>query len=422
MAKPVKKKGSLFGKPASGAPGDGEDVDISERPDGFELVHEGKALVGELLRNCREANHLALSDVAGTLRIRESYLDALERDDLDSLPGPAYAIGFLRSYAEYLGLNGEEAVRLFKKELAGAVPQSDLVFPEPVSESRIPRGGIILVSLVLAGTAYGLWYSLNIGGSGTANIVPEVPKTIAEKPKAEKPKAAKPEVKKSATQNGAVEKAAAEKIAVEKAAAEKAAAEKIAVDKAAAEKAVAEKIAVDKAAAEKAIAEKIAVDKAAAEKAVAEKIAIEKAAAEKAVVEKAVAKKAAAEKAAAEKAVAEKAIPAPAVASVKPKTPAQIPAVVPVEVSSKIVVRAKTDSWIQIRNESGNLVMTRILRAGDSYAVPPTKGLQLMTGNAGALEILVDGTVVPPIGPFGAVRRGVSLDADNLRKGPAPAP
>nr|MBT6743216.1 DUF4115 domain-containing protein [Rhodospirillales bacterium] len=407
MAKPVKKKGSLFGKPASGAPGDGEDVDISERPDGFELVHEGKALVGELLRNCREANHLALSDVAGTLRIRESYLDALERDDLDSLPGPAYAIGFLRSYAEYLGLNGEEAVRLFKKELAGAVPQSDLVFPEPVSESRIPRGGIILVSLVLAGTAYGLWYSLNIGGSGTANIVPEVPKTIAEKPKAEKPKAAKPEVKKSATQNGAVEKAAAEKIAV---------------DKAAAEKAVAEKIAVDKAAAEKAIAEKIAVDKAAAEKAVAEKIAIEKAAAEKAVVEKAVAKKAAAEKAAAEKAVAEKAIPAPAVASVKPKTPAQIPAVVPVEVSSKIVVRAKTDSWIQIRNESGNLVMTRILRAGDSYAVPPTKGLQLMTGNAGALEILVDGTVVPPIGPFGAVRRGVSLDADNLRKGPAPAP
>ncbi|MGY9005385.1 MAG: helix-turn-helix domain-containing protein [Alphaproteobacteria bacterium] len=357
MAKPVKKKGSLFGKPASGAPGDGEEVDISERPDGFDLVHEGKALVGELLRNRREANHLALSDVAGALRIRESYLDALERDDLDSLPGPAYAIGFLRSYAEFLGLNGEEAVRLFKKELEGAVPQSDLVFPEPVSESRIPRGGIILVSLVLAGTAYGLWYSLNIGGSGTANIVPEVPKTIAEKLKAEKPKAAKPEMEKSDIQNGAAEKAAAEKIAIDKAAAEKATVEK-----------------------------------------------------------------AAAEKAAAEKAAAEKAIPAPAVASVNPKAPAQIPAEVPAEVSSKIVVRAKTDSWIQIRNESGNLVMTRILRAGDSYAVPPTKGLQLMTGNAGALEILVDGTAVPPIGPFGAVRRGVSLDADNLRKGPAPAP
>jgi cytoskeleton protein RodZ len=182
-------------------------------------------------------------------------------------------------------------------------------------------------------------------------------------------------------------------------------------------KTIAEKLKAEKPKAAKPEMEKSDIQNGAAEKAAAEKIAIDKAAAEKATVEKA-----AAEKAAAEKAAAEKAIPAPAVASVNPKAPAQIPAEVPAEVSSKIVVRAKTDSWIQIRNESGNLVMTRILRAGDSYAVPPTKGLQLMTGNAGALEILVDGTAVPPIGPFGAVRRGVSLDADNLRKGPAPAP
>ena len=65
--------------------------------------------------------------------------------------------------------------------------------------------------------------------------------------------------------------------------------------------------------------------------------------------------------------------------------------------------------------------MTRILRAGDSYRVPNRNGLTLMTGNAGALEILVDGKPVPPIGPFGAVRRDVSLDPNRLKTGSAAA-
>jgi len=86
----------------------------------------------------------------------------------------------------------------------------------------------------------------------------------------------------------------------------------------------------------------------------------------------------------------------------------------------RIVVRAKTNSWIQVRDDAVNeLLFTRMLRVGDSYAVPGRPGLKLSTGNAGALEILVDGEPVPSIGGEGTVRRNVMLDAERLKAGTA---
>ena len=70
-------------------------------------------------------------------------------------------------------------------------------------------------------------------------------------------------------------------------------------------------------------------------------------------------------------------------------------------------------------NNSNRLVMTRLMRAGDSYRVPDQTGLVLLTGNAGALEILVDGVSVPDLGEAGKVRRNVALDPDLLRQGTA---
>ena len=85
-----------------------------------------------------------------------------------------------------------------------------------------------------------------------------------------------------------------------------------------------------------------------------------------------------------------------------------------------IVILAKSDSWIQVRDGiARKLLVTRLLRAGDSYAVPDRPGLTLLTGNAGALEILVGGKAVAPIGGVGAVRRNVALDAERLRAGTA---
>ena len=84
------------------------------------------------------------------------------------------------------------------------------------------------------------------------------------------------------------------------------------------------------------------------------------------------------------------------------------------------MVRAKSDSWIQVRDSvARRLLVTRLLRAGDSYRVPDQRGLTLLTGNAGALEILVDGEPVDSIGDVGAVRRNVALDAERLKDGTA---
>jgi len=88
----------------------------------------------------------------------------------------------------------------------------------------------------------------------------------------------------------------------------------------------------------------------------------------------------------------------------------------------RVVVVANINSWIQVKNENtGELLLTRLLRKGDAYRVPAQEGLTLLTGNAGALNIFVDGASIPPIGGSGDVRRNVALDADLLLSGNASA-
>jgi hypothetical protein len=81
---------------------------------------------------------------------------------------------------------------------------------------------------------------------------------------------------------------------------------------------------------------------------------------------------------------------------------------------SRVTLLAVQDSWVQVEGLERQLLITRILYAGDSYRVPDRSGLTLITGNAGGLRIFVDDVEVPPLGPLGAVRRGVLLDPESL--------
>ena len=80
----------------------------------------------------------------------------------------------------------------------------------------------------------------------------------------------------------------------------------------------------------------------------------------------------------------------------------------------RVVVIARLESWVQVRGGGGEVLLTRILRPGDRYLVPDRGDLLMMTGNAGALQIYVDGTPIPAIGPIGAVRRDISLAPGRL--------
>ena len=93
---------------------------------------------------------------------------------------------------------------------------------------------------------------------------------------------------------------------------------------------------------------------------------------------------------------------------------------VTIDPEREIVLTATIDSWIQIRDSVENrLILTRLLRKGEKYAVPSRDGLTLVTGNAGGLEITVGGQATPSLGPLGVVRRNVVLDPVRLRAGNA---
>lgn len=95
-------------------------------------VEEGSSMtIGEYLRKSREARHLTIGEISQDLHIREEYLQALEIDAWDKLPGEVYGQGFLRSYAKYLDLDAEALVSYRKRldarnsEAAGPAPAPD---------------------------------------------------------------------------------------------------------------------------------------------------------------------------------------------------------------------------------------------------------------------------------------------------------
>lgn len=70
--------------------------------------------VGEKLRKAREAKNVSLDQVSRETNIAKRYLQALEEEDVSQFPGDTYAMGFLRNYAEYLGLDPAEMITLYK--------------------------------------------------------------------------------------------------------------------------------------------------------------------------------------------------------------------------------------------------------------------------------------------------------------------
>ena len=69
---------------------------------------------GEKLRCAREKSNYSIEQIARDTHISKRYLRALENEDFSVFPGETYLKGFLRNYSEYLGLNPEEMVSIYK--------------------------------------------------------------------------------------------------------------------------------------------------------------------------------------------------------------------------------------------------------------------------------------------------------------------
>jgi cytoskeleton protein RodZ len=266
------------------------------------------ARVGEELREARNALGVSLEDAATQLRINKRYLQALEEGRVKDLPGAAYAVGFVRSYATALGLDPDEAVRRFRDVSGTAVTKSgELVFPEPVPRRGIPTGVLAALGLALAMGGYIAWYQWSGRGERVVDAVPPLP----------------PRLERAADATAPRETPTAP--------------------------------------------------------------------------------------------VVEPPAPAPAPIAAPPPPPRIDPD------KPRVVIRAKGESWVQIRDNPGNRVITdRVLRAGETIEIPNRPGIVLTTGKAENLDILLDGQDVDPFGGPG-VRRNIALEPERLRPQPAQA-
>jgi cytoskeleton protein RodZ len=327
--------------------------------------------VGAMLRATRQRYGWDLEEVERSLRIRHVHLQAIEDGRFEDLPGPAYAIGFVRAYADHLGLEREEVVAQFREEISDLPRRTQLNFPTPIPESRVPSGAILLISLAIALAAYGGWYYLTMGHRGGLEAVVEVPRQLADmfKPKTEETGVPATEAAASTVTPEATATMPASGPAPELAAPN------------------AGRPAPDSANTESAPG---AVDAGSAE-----------------------------HKSNGEPSLSEQFGQLPTIAPEAGGDKSTGSVFGQSNTNARIVIRANGDSWVQVRNGDGELILTRMLRSGDSYRVPNKTGLTLLTGNAGALEVYVDGRKVAPLGPGGAIRRDVALDADKLLAGTA---
>lgn len=251
--------------------------------------------VGDILRQSRVHYGLEITDVESALRIRAMHLRALEEGRTDRLPGRVYAIGFVRAYAEYLGLDGGQMVELFKMQSAGPARKPEYHMPVPASESKVPNVWILLGSFAALVAALFI-FSIMSGKDAGPEPIPSVAEAV--------------HIRDLAAGQGPLESAMLSAIGTAVGAA------------------------------------------------------------------------------------------GPA-ALVKPE--------------SRITLKATESAWVEIRNAQNKAILSRIMKAGDSYMAPDEKGLTLSTGNAGALSLTVDGSNVLPLGAKGEILRNVTLDADALK-------
>jgi len=314
------------------------------------MIPEGR--IARHLRDERRKQKLSLDEVAEALKIRKSYVAAIESEKFDELPGRAYALGFVGSYAQLLDLDRKVVVARFRDEIAGRATDIDLKFLMPLTDGRIPGLAILSASLVLAVAVYAGWYvySNRVAGSNDGSGSP----VAAAAPSAGQATTAR-------TGGDAVVNTAAAKADIE---------------------ALLRHLRAAPASKARAAKKKIAVARRPKPKPTARIHTLKS--------------RQTARRAKARKANARKSEAAPASGK------------------ARIVLKAVQDTWVQIQLADGTLVISRILRTGESYAVLKNRGLVLTAGNAGGLRIIVDGRTLPSLGPKGAVRQGIRLDADKL--------
>ncbi|MBI3440376.1 MAG: helix-turn-helix domain-containing protein [Proteobacteria bacterium] len=334
--------------------------------------------VGEMLRVARVSKNLGVEEVSVALRIRASQLRAIEENNIDALPGMTYAIGFVRSYANYVGLDGIDVVHKFRAEHGHAPAHTKLTFPEPEVESRMPDPLMVGIGAFLAIVALVLWTVYSNAHNGSSKVVEQIPPTpevtaapeMMSAPSAVESLLSHPGTPAGTTVPGMAAPAAP-----------------VAAGTTPSLSTVAVPAAMEKAA-------PVAPEQpAAAVPPTAETLAKPSSEKSSGTVE-------AATEAAVREESAEK--PEPVINIKRGK--------------SHIMLKSNQTSWVQVSDAHDKVIYKKVLKPGEQYYVPDQPGLSLVTANAGGLDVYVDGQKVAPFGKFGEIVRGIVLDPSGLKR------
>lgn len=412
--------------------------------DDFDPAPPGPS-VSETLRSTRMAHGYDLRDVAAMLRIRYPYLLAIEEGRFDELPGSTYAIGFLRSYAECLGLDPDTVVTRYKDEAAGTVRRQELYLPTPAAEGGRASGGTLLLgTLVLAGIVYGGWYYLSATDRTVTDLVPTLPDRLVSLLDGvpSKPAAPASDQTGTAAQPGAEPSVPAPAIASAPATPAAPPSAAAPATPAPAAGAPAPGPAAPGAAAKPSQATVPAAPGPAASTVAGKPPAV--AAVPPAVLPPPAQSPLPSANAPSTNQSAGQApgqavvnVPAPPpeddeeaspqdptplnAAANPPAAPAAPTATVPangkvygtLNTNAKLILKATQESWLQVRDGS-EIVFTRVLKPGDTFRVPDKPNVKIRTGNAGGLVVMADGGESPPLGSVGQVLRDVAIDSHGV--------
>jgi cytoskeletal protein RodZ len=141
--------------------------------------------IGSALREARERRGLSYSQVEEGTKIRARYIRALEDEDFGVLPGATYSKGFLRAYADYLGLDGHLFIDEFNSRYHDPRNDDDrpIYPPSRRTPSRHRRETSIVLIALAAIVAIASLVFLGAGSGGTPNAPLPTPSTTTHNPK-----------------------------------------------------------------------------------------------------------------------------------------------------------------------------------------------------------------------------------------------
>ena len=414
--------------------------------------------VGAQLREVRLERGEDLDDIAQSLRIKSSYLFAIEQGDLSGLPGRTYALGFLRSYANHLGFDGDDLVSRIKSSVGRLTDRTRLRIRAPMPENRLPRTPMVVISLAAVAGIYLGWSYVNRTSRTIPDTVAEAPADVRDLAGVEAPADAGdrtpatggPRSTTAALQDRASDEtqavpppgiATADASSPASEAQASSATTGSGVDPMA-RGATLEARPVEPAAAADQLA---GLPGAAPEPRIvpgarqagappadpltrgeSEALSVQPAAgheregpsSEPTPPGSMTGARAAAAPAGPEGSAGDADPARRAVALLLDAAASGAGGAGEVyeraNTDARVILRARDRTWIEVSSPRGDYRFTRTLEPGDALLVPNRSDLVLWTGNAGGLEIMVDGVPVAPLAGGGAVRRNVSLDPGGL--------